>query len=352
MSTQNPEATPRREATSSQNRRMPSPAPLPERTENNKRKLIATMIVVFLVGIFLGALIYRQKHHAKDVVAVVGGKLIVKPEFYHRLEVTIGRETLQTIITGDLTIQYAEYLKVMPPKSYIDQTYNLMSHFPMYQKQFESTGLNPQEIEHDLRVQIARAEILTHGAPVTDQQMLDYYETNIDPNNPKALFYMPEEMQVAIIVCKTRSAIFDAQRALNSNVSFSQVAKEYSVDPSKQNGGLVGSPIQDHAKNPSQAGFVKSIFQLRIGQTSNPMPVNVLGHQTYWIVRCLDKSPMFKAPFDAVKEQCTIGVLLSRVTPAMAVKSDAGFQDWVKKSNVQIFWPDYQSLQGTIKTEG
>ena len=121
-----------------------------------------------------------------------------------------------------------------------------------------------------------------------------FYKAQSDPNNPQAQFYKPATMTFRVVATASQKAA--AQRALqdlNSNTPFELVAAQYSIDPSKDAGGLI-SPLQRGRSPLSQTPALEAtLFNMQVGQTVGPVNFN----KGWWIFRCEDKTLGQALPF-------------------------------------------------------
>ncbi len=317
--------------------------PVPRASRN---KSLLFMTIALIAGVGLGGVLERQRVHSKDIVAVVSGHIITKDQLIHRMLLASGDEVMLSLANDDLTLAYAKQLHLLPSEAEVHEAYQEATQNQLLSSQLKKEY--PDEAMHDIKVQLARAMLISGGQTVSDAEMQAFYNDNINPHNPKAEFYHAESATIAIIVTPTRAAAYKAQQSLLAGLPFSIVAQTYSVDKSAANGGLLPEPITYGGAAEKIPGLLSFIFSLTIGQTSTPHEFNLHGTPSWWIVRMLDHNTTYVPPFSAVKEQCKIGVMLSRVTPAAKTALDKKFADWRKSQVVRDFWPEvFKALQST-----
>lgn len=325
-------------------RRAATPGPVLAPPPIPRTRLVAMAAAILIVGVGIGGVIERQRHKSQDIVAVVNGNIIRKQFFYHRLEQTAGVPVIRALVSDQMILAYAKSLNLLPSEKLVDSAVKDISYNPNFLKQLQQKFETPDELKYDLQVQLAKAAILSKGAPVTDAQMQAYYYKNADPHTPGALFYHPEQANIAIIVAPSSKIAYDAQHDLLLGVSFSDVAHKYSVDASAADGGLLKAAVLQGGPAAKIPGLLPLVFGTPIGQTTTPHEFTINGTPSWWIIRVLDHATTHTDPYDQVREQCRIGVMMSRVTASSQLSVDAAFNAWKKKHvTAQAFWPQYGS---------
>ncbi len=325
-------------------RRTARPGPVTAPPPVPRTRLVIMAAAILVVGVGIGGVIERQRHKSQDIVAVVNGNIIRKQFFYHRLEQTAGVPVIRSLVQDQMILAYAKSLHLLPSEKLVDAAVKDVTINPNFLKQLQQKFETPDELKYDLRVQLAKAAILSKGAPVTEAEMQAYYYKNADPHTPNALFYHPEQANIAIIVAPSSKIAYDAQHDLLLGVSFSDVAHKYSVDSSSADGGLLKAPVLQGGPAAKIPGLLPLVFGTPIGQTTTPHEFTINGTPSWWIIRVLDHENTHTDPFNLVREQCRIGVMMSRVTASSQISVDRAFSAWKKKNiTAQAFWPQYSS---------
>lgn len=139
---------------------------------------------------------------------------------------------------------------------------------------------------------------------VSDIEIKDYYEAN------KEIF--DKEIKVAQIVVATRKDALELKRRLDEGADFSKLAREYSIDPSASNDGVIGYiKLGDVALT----GFDEAAFSLKeIGDVSDVIQtengfhiIKLLGKRT------LREPPKFEDLKDAIKKQLIVDKQIAAV---------------------------------------
>jgi foldase protein PrsA len=127
-----------------------------------------------------------------------------------------------------------------------------------FQTFLKTSGQTVQDILFRVRVnQIFQKLSAKHPATVTQAAIASYYASH------KTQFGSPETRNMRVVLTKTLAQANTAKAAIKGGQSWKAVAKKYSIDPSKNNGGVltgVRAGQQDSAL--SQAGFAASLNKL------------------------------------------------------------------------------------------
>jgi parvulin-like peptidyl-prolyl isomerase len=132
-------------------------------------------------------------------------------------------------------------------------------------KQFELTLPDVREqVETGLLGQELEREILRGADPPTDAQIEDYYETF------KSQFELPETRDVRLVLNQDRAKAVEAKEQLesdSSDESWSKVAREFSTDTSKNQGGLREGLSEGLVEEPLNT----EIFDAEMGEIVGPV---------------------------------------------------------------------------------
>jgi parvulin-like peptidyl-prolyl isomerase len=332
-------------------RRQPEPLPPEDRPSAGRRfPILLLLAITLIVGIGLGGYIESRRVRARQMVAAVNGYPIYQDEFYRHLEQVAGPQVIKNWRDTVLRIQFAQSLGVAPSDQEVEQRYAEISKAPHFDQMLADRYETPDDVKMNLRSTLAQIAILTHyyGHPLPASAVEAVYKKNTDPSNPNALFYHPEQVQIAVIITKDKSTADKAYDALTSGASFYTVAKQYSQDISAQNGGLL--PWMRKQGGSAPQALKDLIFSLHIDQTTTPhffMVRDALTHQlrpTWWIIRMVGHTPASTDPFNNVKEQCELLALQSLLTPKQNAQYQKDFDAFKRKARLQAFWPRYQAV--------
>ncbi|MBW3609190.1 MAG: peptidyl-prolyl cis-trans isomerase [Actinobacteria bacterium] len=128
---------------------------------------------------------------------------------------------------------------------------------------------------------------------VTDKAVEEFYEKN------KVRFATPATRDLRVILTKTEDRAKEAKEALESGQSWSTVAKRYSIDPSKEQGGtLLGI-----AKGTQEKTFDEAIFSAKKGELTGPVKTQ-FGYYVFQVQKIVPaKQQSLKEATPAIRQQ-------------------------------------------------
>lgn len=298
----------------------------------------AAAVFALLIGFAGGILIMRHRHESQKIVAAVNGTTISEGEVNARLQAAAGQPVVHKMVEEELQLQFAKKKGLYPTDAQVEARYETIRKDPRFMPALIASGMSLDDYKNSLRVKLAQAAVLTQGVTVSDAEVRDFYKAQSDPRNPQAQFYKPDTMTFRVIATPTQKAAQAAMAELNANTPFELVASELSVDPSKQAGGLI-TPLQRGRSPLSQnAALENALYNLKVGQLYGPVNFN----KGWWIFRCEDKTLGQVIPFDSIKDEARLGAAIVKGTKENGPKVQAEFQDFMRSSNLQAFWPQYQ----------
>jgi foldase protein PrsA len=315
------------------------PAPEPRKA---RLRMALLLLVTLAVGAAAGSLATRQRYKGRQVVASINGVLITEPDFLHRMEITTGDNTLRQMVTEQLQLQYARQRGVFPAEADVLARYKKLSEQPSFGQYLAATHQGPEDVMQGLRVSLAREAVVTRGETVTDAEVRAYYDRQTDPRNPRARYYTPRSVTLAVIKTRSRQQVDLAASELAQGAAFDKVAARYSQDASRQRGGVL--PPVPFGRTPSSrvSGAEAIVFALQVGEQTGPRQIA----GDWWIIRCLDKKPAVIKPFAEVVDECRENALLEKSLPARSEAVHESYQKFSKDANIRAFWPQYKYVIG------
>ena len=131
-----------------------------------------------------------------------------------------------------------------------------------FQQFLKQSGQTTQDILFRVRVnQIFQKLTARHPSKVTPAAIQSYY------NSHKSQFGTPESRNLKIVLTKTAAEANKAKAALQSGQSFKDVAKKYSIDPSKSTGGVLNGVTVGQ----QDAGLTKAAFAAPLNKLIGPV---------------------------------------------------------------------------------
>ena len=157
--------------------------------------------------------------------------------------------------------------------------------------------------DSDLRQQIAINKFITKEfadkTKITDEESKKYYNDNIND------FTQPAQVMASHILIKVSpnaskedkaialKKINDVQNKLQGGADFAAIAKKYSEDKSKENGGNLGFFMKGQMAKP----FEDEAFRLKIGEVSKIVTTKF----GYHIIKVTDKKPAVVIPYKEIE---------------------------------------------------
>lgn len=156
------------------------------------------------------------------------------------------------------------------------------------------TGMSEDDARDRIRAQLVlqrvTEKIQDSAAPVTDQQVADYFRRN------REQFALPERRDLELILTRDEAKANEAKAAIEGGTSWAAAAKKYSNDPaSSANGGkLLGV-----AKGQQDRALDQAAFEAEKGVIVGP----VKGQFGWYLVRVTKVSPPKQDTLDESKAQ-------------------------------------------------
>lgn len=319
-------------------------APAAGERAGSKRSRVPVWVLVgaaFVVGVAGGALAMRARSRAylTQTVVAVNGVPIRRDAFFRRLEMASGRQVIRQMVGEELQLQFAAKNGTLPSDAEVAKRYAELSRNKAFAERMARRGFTPDEARHDIRLELSATEIVNKGIQVSDAEIRRFYQRNVDPKNPRALYYTPEWVQMAVIVTATEAQARRAVSDMNKGIPFATVARTYSKDQSRERGGVLPGPtLRGRTRASKTPGFEAAVFGMKVGQQIGPRKFA----GAWWIIRCLDKQPAKKRSFEEVKDEARTGAMLAKGLPVNSKKTQAAFEGFQRKANVQAFWTYYK----------
>lgn len=192
------------------------------------------------------------------VVATVNGEEIKGGEYYHRMENMTGMGkvaqgqfvelppgfvTIQQLIQERVLLQLAKKKGVYPTDPEIAQELkNRLEDNPKLMEQWTAGGRTREELDYNIRLDLAQFKIRTQGINLTDQEVEKFYADH------KSSFTIPKQYKLRIIAVGSTEAKAAVDADLKAGKSFAEVAKARSEDVTKTIGGDYGLTSLDGFK--------------------------------------------------------------------------------------------------------
>jgi parvulin-like peptidyl-prolyl isomerase len=266
---------------------------------------------------------------AKRAVAKVNGDMITEQEFYGRLEDAAGRQVLDRLILEHLIAQKAKAKSIVVTDAEINQALEAGKKrigSDRWQEFLKMSAQSEDSIKRDLRQSLLLTKLL-----ITDKELKEYYEQN------RTKFDEPPTATYRRIVLKNKADADKVRQEIASGkLSFTQAVKEKSTDSPvlKERGAEIG-PVSEGMGDPNVG---KLLFTLKIGETSEPIPVT-FPQGGYQLIEVLKRTEGKKHSFDEVKDRVSQSLMASK-----QAEVEKFIGDLRADAIVAVFQPKYQSV--------
>jgi foldase protein PrsA len=253
--------------------------------------------------------------------------------------IKIQKETiLDNMITEKLLAQKAKELNLLPSESKVKadaetQINNMKKQYfdndeTKFKEALKNQGLTENSLKNMYIDQVRNQEIqenitksLTKNLKITDKQVEDYYNNNKDSYRE-----YPTKMHLAHILVKTEDEAKKVKARLDKGESFSEVAKDVSLDDSnKDNGGDLGEISADDTNYDAQ--FMAGATALNEGEISDPVQSSFGWH----IIKCIKKTIYPVKDFSEVKDEIKTKLENEQKTSIVQKK----IAEWKKAADIE-----------------
>ncbi|NLZ48368.1 MAG: peptidylprolyl isomerase [Clostridiales bacterium] len=160
-----------------------------------------------------------------------------------------------------------------------------------------------QNTEFLVELENTKRELLTRYAvsKVMDQAKVTVEEAEAFYKDNMSRFLQEESINARHILNGDLEKAKEAYDKVKEGMDFAEVAKEYSVCPSKAKGGELGY----FTKGRMVPEFEKAAFGLEVGEISEPVKTEF----GYHIIQVIDRKPAYLKSFEEVKDEILNGLL-------------------------------------------
>jgi foldase protein PrsA len=225
---------------------------------------IAQRTIACLAALLLGASLAACANGG--AIATVNGQPISKPAFEAKLESSpVARNILQQMVQEALIEQYAQNNHIVVTDAEIAAREDeLKANFPngSWDEMLKARNLTEDDVKQALREQVILDKALANQVNITPAQVKQYFDKN------HAAFDKPEQVQARHILVSDLATANKIEALLKQGKNFSDLAKQYSIDPgSKDKGGELGW----FRRGQMVPAFDKVAFTLPVGAISQPV---------------------------------------------------------------------------------
>lgn len=228
----------------------------------------------------------------------------VKPPLMERLKDNIVRR----LIDAELIRQQAKALGVKVDEAEFAEKWK--KHKERYGSEegfkafLERAGTTSEDVERQFHDNLLREQVfqkVSEGVKVDAKEVKAFYEKN------EKRYQEPEKVKASHVlikvppnasedeVAKAKARIEEAKKKLQGGTAFEQVAKEYSMDNTKDRGGDLGFFIKGRMVKP----FEEAAWKAKVGKVVGPVKTQFGWH----LIKKTDHVKARKRPFSEVKDQ-------------------------------------------------
>lgn len=297
--------------------------------------VVTSLCLLAVVSAVVGALIMRTRHrrYLTATLVAVNGVRILRSDLNDELFERYGASTLNSMVQREIRRQFLKKHGAIASDKQVDERLRFEARSPEFAPILEKAGKSEPEYRESLARVLSELNLVSKGVDVTEAEMREYYDRNASPNNPRALFYSPEVVTLAVIAAPNRATAEKAKAALNAGLDWASAARQYSVDDSAETGGI----MQPFALGRSVTAISKGLDavgqKLEKGQQAGPLQLGNL----WWLVRCLERRPAQKRTYEEVKETVRILARAAKGEQMNGRRLAQEYEEFRKKANIQTF---------------
>ncbi|MGA9885448.1 MAG: SurA N-terminal domain-containing protein [Candidatus Acidiferrales bacterium] len=283
-----------------------------------------TLVILALAVCALGAGCRKEIAPGPDVWAVVDGKQILRedvdrvyqsrvnaeaPAPSHEEELSLKLSILDELINSQILLDRAQKMNLIASDDEVEDRFT-QSKSPYTEEEFQeklkSSGLSIDDLKSDIRRQLSIDKLLNRevvaNISITNQDITDFYSKNksqfdvVEPQYHVAEIVITPHPDPTIHNRKNSKAQNDADagrkaamliQKLDGGADFTDLAMDYSEDPSASTGGDIGF-IPESSLNRSDPALKKAVLSLKPGQFTQPIHTKDGG---YTILKLIAKEP-------------------------------------------------------------
>ena len=269
-----------------------------------------------LIGAMGGLMCLSLAACGNQTVATTNGGKITRTSYYDNMKKTAnGKQVLQQMILDKiLSKDYGSDVKSSQVTAIMDQMKaQYGSEFSMLLQQ---QGMTPNQLKKNLRSRLLLREAVKHNTDFTPAMLKKQFK-NFEP-----------KVTVDQILVSSQSKAQAIESKLKSGDSFTSLAKKYSKDPTKKDGGRLAT-FDNTAKLSSK--FKSAAFKLHEGEYTKSPVKTQYGYQIIKMVNKPEKGT-YKDNESALEDQITdkemkSAIVMHKVVAKVLRKGNVNIQD-------------------------
>jgi foldase protein PrsA len=258
----------------------------------NKSNWIIGALSLIIAGLVI-ALVLTNLNGSNQVVAKVNQDTITKDDLYQAMLSQGGDSLLDQLVTEKLITQELKKQNIQITDQDVQEELDNFkasigseADYQMYLMQY---GISQEMVGQLMKTNASLKKLLASQIKVSDEDIKKYFEEN------QAQYDQPEQVRASHILVDTKEKAEEVLAKLNQGAKFEDLAKEYSTDVTKDNGGDLGY----FGKGDMLPEFEKAAFEMKVGEVSSP----VKSQFGYHIIKVTDHKAAKKATLAEYKDQ-------------------------------------------------
>lgn len=251
-----------------------------------------------------------------DVIAKTDAGNVTKGELYTNMKKTAGASVLTQLVQEKVLAKKYKVTDKEIDNKLKEYKTQLGDQYSALKQQYGEDYLKDQ-VKYELLAQKAAKD----NIKVTDADTKEYYDG------------LKGKIRASHILVADKKTADEVEKKLKKGEKFETLAKEYSTDNSKDNGGDLGW----FDKKSMDETFSKAAFGLKVGQVSDPVKTKF----GYHIIKKTEE----RGKYDDMKKELKEEVLKQKLNDNSAVQ--AAIQKVMKKADVKV---EDKDLKDTFNT--
>lgn len=267
---------------------------------------------------------------ANKPVAIVDGVKITEAEFNQRLLETAGRDVLRDMIDRELLRQAAAEAGIEVTEEELDaeieKAKQQIGGEELFQQWLAGREITEERWREHVRFALLTRKLALKDVKYTEEDLKKFFEEN------KERFAHPAMVSISEIVVASKQDAEEVMAELKKGTSFGDLARRYSLAPTRERGGERPEMPIDQIPIPAIREAAQS---LPIGKVSDPIPAE----GQWYIMMVRDRKPAREASFTADRQVIEEQYQLQHARPLQEI-----LKEQIAKANVRVLHPLLQDL--------
>ncbi len=234
------------------------------------------------------------ENNSKVLVETSAGN-VTQQDLYEQMKERVGDRVLREMVENKILEEKFDVKDEEVQKRMDELKSQYGDQFDMVLQQY---GYPDEEaFKKDIRSGILREKAMQASVDISEEEMKDYYEK------------MKTQVKASHILVEDEKTANEVYEKIQSGAKFEELAKEYSKDPSAQNGGDLGY----FGPGDMVPEFESKAYSLEVGEVSNP----VKSQFGYHVIKVTDKKPAEEEvkPYKEMKDEIKATLAQQKADP-------------------------------------